>query len=223
MGSISSLSSNFLQEALQGTGLSINSTPNGTSGGTTAVASQQDSTQLSPLAQLLSELQQLQQSNPARYQEITEQIATNLTKAAQTAQSAGNSTAASQLTQLATDFTNASQTGQLPNIQDLAEAIGGHHHHSHGGSGGDSGAASGASSDTSSTASTTASGTASSSASSATSAGTASSTSASVLNQTLSQFLVALESNQSQNDSLNPGAIILDTLYNAGISGINGF
>jgi hypothetical protein len=65
---------------------------------------QSDSTQLSPLAQLLSTLQQLQQSNPIQYQQ---QIATNLQNAAQTAQAEGNTTAANQLNQLATDFTNA--------------------------------------------------------------------------------------------------------------------
>jgi hypothetical protein len=36
---------------------------------------------------------------------------------------------------LATDFTNASTSGQLPNLQDLSQAIGGggsgHHHHHH--------------------------------------------------------------------------------------------
>jgi hypothetical protein len=95
---------------------------------------QPDSSQLSPLAQVLSTLQQLQQSNPTEYAQITQQIATNLTTASQTAQSAGNTTEANQLSQLATDFTNASTSGQLPNIQDLAQAIGGgggHHHHHH--------------------------------------------------------------------------------------------
>ena len=88
----------------------------------------QDNSQVSPLGQVLGALGQLQQSNPAEYQQLTAQIAANLTTAAQTAQTAGNTTAASGLTQLATDFTTASQTGQLPNIQDLAQALrgGGH-------------------------------------------------------------------------------------------------
>jgi hypothetical protein len=55
--------------------------------------------QLSPFAQILSSLQQLQQSNPSPYQQVTQQIATNLQKA-KTAQSEGDTTAANQLKQL---------------------------------------------------------------------------------------------------------------------------
>jgi len=96
-----------------------------------------DNSQFSPLVQAMSTLQQLQQSDPTKYQQVTHQIATSLQAAAQTAQSSGNTTAATQLNQLATDFTSASQSGQLPNIQDMAQAMGGHHHHHHysGGSG----------------------------------------------------------------------------------------
>jgi hypothetical protein len=66
---------------------------------------------------------------------VTQQIATSLTTAAATATKNGNTAEASQLTSLAKDFTNASQSGQLPNIQELASAIGGgHHHHAHGSS-----------------------------------------------------------------------------------------
>jgi G3E family GTPase len=83
----------------------------------------------------MNTLQQLQQSDPTKYQQVTQQIATNLEAAAQTAQSSGNTTAANQLNQLATDFTNASTSGQLPNIQDMAQAMGGHHHHHHHSSG----------------------------------------------------------------------------------------
>jgi hypothetical protein len=133
--SINNLSStsylqSILSSALQNTGSSVPAS------GTTEA----DSSQVSPLAQLLSELQQLQQSDPSEYQQVTQQIATNLQAAAQTATSAGNTTAASQLTQLATDFSNASTSGQLPNIQDLAQAVsgGGGHHHHHGGDGGES-------------------------------------------------------------------------------------
>ena len=90
-----------------------------------------DNSQLSPFVQVMNTLQQLQQTDPTQYQQVTQQIATNLQAAAQTAQSSGNTTAAAQLNQLATDFTNASTSGQLPNIQDLAQAMGGHHHHHH--------------------------------------------------------------------------------------------
>ncbi|MDR3702389.1 MAG: hypothetical protein P4L56_22265 [Candidatus Sulfopaludibacter sp.] len=99
-------------------------------------SAQSDSGQLSPFAQILSTLQQLQQSNPVQYRTVTQQIATNLQTAAQTAQSAGNTAAATQLNQLAADFTSASGNGQLPNVQDLAQAAGSqqHHHRHHQGS-----------------------------------------------------------------------------------------
>jgi len=90
--------------------------------------------QLSAFAQVLSTLQQLQQSNPTEYQQVTAQIATNLQTAAQAATTDGNTTQAAQLTQLATDFTSASENNTLPNIQGLAQAISGaegHHHHHH--------------------------------------------------------------------------------------------
>jgi tetratricopeptide (TPR) repeat protein len=78
---------------------------------------------------LHSALSQLQQSDPTKYQQVTQQIATTLRSAAQSAQAGGNSTAANQLSQLATDFTNVSHSGQLPS---LAQAVGDHHdrHHS---------------------------------------------------------------------------------------------
>jgi hypothetical protein len=132
---IGNVSSSNLQQvlasALQSAGITANSTGNA---GATA-ASQSDSSRLSPSAQLANSLQQLQESNPTKYKQVTQQVATNLQSAAQTAQSQGNSGAASQLTQLAADFTSASRSGQLPNLQDLAQAVGGaaggsgHHHH----------------------------------------------------------------------------------------------
>ena len=138
-----------------------------------------DSSQLSPFVQLMNTLQQLQQSDPTKYQQVTQQIATNLQAAAQTAQSSGNTTAATQLNQLATDFTNASKSGQLPNIQDAAQAMGGHHHHHHHHSGGTSGSNSS--------------------------------------NSTLDQLLAAFQTSGTQNDSLDPMSIILNTLSTSGI------
>ena len=96
----------------------------------------QDSNQISPFAQVLSSLQQLLQQNPTQYQQVTQQIATNLQNAAQAAQAAGNTTQANQLGQLATDFQNASTSGRLPNVSDLAQAMHGHHHHHFHGAGG---------------------------------------------------------------------------------------
>jgi hypothetical protein len=199
--SINSLSSSYLQSilaaALQGTGASNNSSPNSVSG---TSGQQSDSGQLSPFAQLLSTLQQLQQSNPTEYQQVTQQIATNLQSAAKTATADGNTSAANQLAQLATDFTNASQTGQLPNVSDLAQALGGGHHHHHHGSSTDSSTASDSSS--------------SSSNSSSSSSSTSSSSS-------LEQLLAAFQANATQNESLNPLSIITNTLVSAGITPTN--
>src|SRR5580698_8331232 len=141
MGSVS-LSSSLLQTALstalQSVGLSKNTAPSSASSATSATG-QSDSSQLSPFAQLLNTLQQLQQSDPGKFAAVTQQIATNLQNAAQSATSSGNTAAAGQLTQLATDFSNASKSGQLPNVADLAKAVGGGgHHHHHGSSSGDS-------------------------------------------------------------------------------------
>jgi hypothetical protein len=203
--SINNLASSYLQSilgtVLQGTGLTGNASSN-TVSGTSGQPS--DSGQLSPFAQLLSTLQQLQQSNPTEYQQVTQQIATNLQSAAQTATTDGNTSAASQLTQLATDFTTASQSGQLPNISDLAQAIGGggHHHHHHGHH---------ASSSDSSTDSSS-----SSTSSSSTSASTSTSSTS-----PLEQLLAAFQANATQNESLNPMSIITNTLASAGITATN--
>jgi hypothetical protein len=198
MGSITSLSSGYLQSVLnsvlQNSGLT-NTTKKTQSGNALSSALQPDNTQLSPFAQITSELQQLQQSDPAKYQQVTEQIATNLQSAAQTAQTSGNTTAASQLNQLATDFRNASTSGQLPNFQDLAQAASGHHHHHH---------SHGSSASTDSASNST------------------SATSSSSLSQSLSQLLAGLEASGTQNDSLNPMTIILNTLSTAGIGGSSG-
>ena len=199
MGSINNLSSSYLQSAvaaaLQNTSLATNTAGNSLSStGVSSTGLQPDNQQLSPFAQLMSTLQQLQQSNPTEYQQITQQIATNLQSAAKTAQADGNTTAANQLNQLATDFTNASTSGQLPSIQDLAKAVGGHHHHHH---------SHAASSDADSNSSS-------------------SSSSSSSTSQSLSQLLSAFQTNATQNDSLNPMAIILNTLSSAGITSSNG-
>jgi UDP-2,3-diacylglucosamine pyrophosphatase LpxH len=157
-----------------------------------------DNSRLSPFAQLMSTLQQLQQSDPTKYQQVTRQIATNLQSAAQTAQSDGDATAANQLNQLANEFSNASKSGQLPNMQDLAQVTSGHHHHPHFHS-------VSADSDSNSSANCSSSSASSSSAS-----------------QTLSQLLSAFQTSGAQSDALNPMNIILNTLSGAGINGFNG-
>jgi len=196
MSSIGSLASSFLQSVL-----GISQTQNSTSSsnlatvGTSTIAPPTDSSQLSSFAQLAATLQQLQQSNPAEYKQVTQQIAANLQTAAQTATASGNTAQAAELTQLSTDFSTASSSGQLPNLQDLASAVGGHHGHHHGFSGGAA-----ASSSSSSSSSTTASSTTGNS-------------------QAVSQLLASLQSSTGQNGSTtNAGAIIENTLTSAGIS-----
>lgn len=124
VNNVSSYLQSVLSTSLQGAGLT-------TKTDASSLQLPSDNSQLSPFVQVMNTLQQLQQSDPTQYQQVTQQIATNLQAAAQTAQSSGNTTAAAQLNQIATDFTNASTSGQLPSIQDLAQAMGGHHHHHH--------------------------------------------------------------------------------------------
>jgi hypothetical protein len=196
IGSINPLSNNnylqsILTSALQSTGLTANSANSSLSTSASSSVSQSpDNSRLSPFAQLMSELQQLQQSDPSKYQQVTSQIATNLQTASQTAAAAGDTTAATQLNQLASDFSSASKNGQLPNVQDLAQAVGGHHHHHHH-------HVAAASTDPASTAST-ASGTAS---------------------QALSQILSAFQTNGTQSAATDPMSIIMSTLSSAGITG----
>jgi hypothetical protein len=197
MGSINQISSSYLQSifgsALQATGLTGNNTADTQSTASLASIAPQDNSQLSPFADIMNTLQQLQQSNPSQFQQVTQQIAANLGSAAQTAQTNGNSAAASQLNQLSTDFSSASKNNQLPNVRDLAQALSGghHHHHFHAAAGSDSGSSSSANGNSSS----------------------------STASQTLSQFLSSLQPAGTQNDALNPMAIILNTLSTAGISG----
>jgi hypothetical protein len=94
-----------------------------------SAASSANTTGLSPFGQLLSTLQQLQQSNPAQYRKVTQQISTNLQTAAAADTKSGHTAQAAELTTLSKDFTAASQTSQLPNVHDLVAAIGGAHHY----------------------------------------------------------------------------------------------
>jgi hypothetical protein len=126
--SISDLSSNLqsvLETALQGTGSTTSTAGNNLDGvNTTSTRFRPDISQLSPFVELHA-LQNLLQSDQTKYQQVTQQIATNLQSAAQTAQGDGNAAAASQLNNLAADFSNASASGELPSLQDLAQADGG--------------------------------------------------------------------------------------------------
>jgi hypothetical protein len=194
IGPIAGIAGSYLQSIISPALRSAGLTTTSNSGG----ASQPDNGQLSPFAQLLNTLQQLQQSNPSQYGQVTQQIATNLQSAAQTAQSNGNTTAASELNTLASDFTSASQSGKLPSVQDLAKAMGGGHHHHHAPASSDSDGG------LSSSASANPSGSAGSSAS-----------------QMMSQLFASFQTNTAQSASTDPASIILNTLSNAGLGGIN--
>jgi hypothetical protein len=73
-----------------------------------------DGSQLAPFTQLLSALHEMQQSAPASYRQVTLQIATNLTGAAQSARSQGDAAAADRLNELARNFADAAKGGLLP-------------------------------------------------------------------------------------------------------------
>ncbi|MGD0870451.1 MAG: hypothetical protein ABSB88_12915 [Bryobacteraceae bacterium] len=202
---LSGTNSPYLQSLLT-SALSGATSTSGSTGSTGGVSfgNPQDSNQLSPFALLLSTLQQLQQSNPTEYQQVTQQIATNLQSAAKTATADGNTAAATQLNQLATDFTTASQSGQLPNVQDVSQAVsGGHHHHGHHGHHGGASSLDSASSSSSSDSTT----------------GTSSSSSSNFTTDLLAQFLSSSGAGLSnRNNALNPMAIIMNTLSNAGLT-----
>ena len=198
---INSLTSSYLQSIVGATLQNAGITAKTSNTSSSSVATS-DNGQLSPFAQMMSTLQQLQQSNPTQYQQVTQQIASNLQSAAQTAQSEGNTTAANQLNQLSSDFSKASQSNQLPSISDLAQAIGGHHHghhHHHV-------QPASADSDTSSSTDSNSSNTSTSNPSTTTST-----------SQSLSQLFASLQTNAAQNDALNPMNIIMSTLQSSGI------
>jgi hypothetical protein len=190
IGPLVNLASGYIQSLFSTPSKSSSSTNTTATSATGALAGLQDTNQLSPFAQVLSSLQQLQQSNPTQYQSVTQQISNNLHTAAQSATASGNTSLATELTQLSTDFKNASTTGQLPNVQDLAQAIGGHHHHHHHGGG-----------------------------SSSTTPGTDATTSTTATNDlaALFQALNGSQSGSTASSSLNPLSIISNTLSSAGI------
>ncbi len=132
IGPLASLAGSYLQ-SIFGPAPQSSGTTATASGSQPATGAPADNSQISPFAQLLNALQQTQQSNPAQYQQLTQQISANLQSAAQTAQANGNTNTATELNTLSTDFKSASQNNELPNIQDLAKATssGHHHHHAH--------------------------------------------------------------------------------------------
>jgi len=124
IGAISNLLPNWAQSQSNTTG-SASST-----GGLSlaALAAHPGATaQISPAAQFMSMLQQIQQQNPDQFKQVAAKLAAGLEKQAQ---SDGNSAGAAQLNQLAADFQNSAKTGQLPPIQDL-QAMGAAAHNQH--------------------------------------------------------------------------------------------
>lgn len=124
---VSGITGSYLQSmlgtALQGTRSASTTTRSPGLTSPTSVSQTPEVDHPSPFGVLLDTLQQLQQSDPVKFSQVTQQIANKLTSAAGTAQSSGNTTAANALSQLASDFTTASQNSQLPSIQDLASAV----------------------------------------------------------------------------------------------------
>jgi sporulation protein YlmC with PRC-barrel domain len=208
VNSVSSNLETYIESILGSTG-SGTSASGATGSSATSVdsSSQESSAQLSPFASILSQLQQMQESSPTEYQQVTSQISTNLQSAAQTASADGDTSQASELNQLATDFQNASQNNTLPNIQDLAQAIGGgggHHHHMWSSSADSTSSSSGSGSTSSGSSSTSSS-----------SDSTGSSSGSNMLSQLMSMIFGNNTSASQTNDQLNPLSIIENTLNGA--------
>jgi hypothetical protein len=88
-----------------------------------------DPSQLSPMASLLNQLQQLQQTDPTKFKAVMSSIADTLKADAQNA----TGPQAQRLTDLANKFSDAAQTGKMPDLQPPGQQQGasGHHHHHH--------------------------------------------------------------------------------------------
>jgi hypothetical protein len=82
-------------------------------------------THSSPFAQMLKNLQTLEQTNPSKYAKVTQQISAKLSNAAQSANQIGDVSLASRLNTLSSDFANASNTGQMPKATDMAALLNG--------------------------------------------------------------------------------------------------
>ena len=93
--------------------IQFNSQQNTTPASSAGSTSNGVSSNLSSVAQFFNQLQQLSTQNPAAFQQITSQIAQQLTTAAQSATDPIQSAA---LNDLAANFTQASQTGQYSSL-----------------------------------------------------------------------------------------------------------
>jgi len=107
------LATDFIDSLLPGSSSTSAASSTSASSNTTSAGSTATSNATSPFAQVLSSLQQ---SDPAEFQSVTQQITGYLNTGAQTATANGYTTLASQLSQLSTDFTNISANSQLPGL-----------------------------------------------------------------------------------------------------------
>jgi len=92
------------------------SSPDAPSGTTRVSPPRAATASISPLAQFLSRLQQMQQQDPQRFKEVAAGLAAKLRNAGLRAQSRGDSPRATQLGQLATEFQQAAQSGRMPDL-----------------------------------------------------------------------------------------------------------
>jgi len=122
---------NSVTSLLPGYLLPFSSAANVTSASSASSVQQQaDVLGISPQAQFLNRLQQLQTQSPQEFQAILTQITGQLDAAAGAASQKGNTAQANQLTQLANTFQGAASGGPLPTAQQLQHAgLTGHHHH----------------------------------------------------------------------------------------------
>ena len=121
--------SNLLPSVLQSNG---NNNRAGNASQISFNAPQDIASDISPAARFLSRLQQLEQTDPAQFQQVISNLVQQLQTAAQTAEKNGNSSQADQLNTLASQFQSAAVNGQTPTVQDLQQAgLAGHHHHGH--------------------------------------------------------------------------------------------
>jgi hypothetical protein len=82
---------------------------------------------LSQAAQVFSKLQNLSQSNPTQFKQLTAKISSQLQTEAQSA----TGSASTFLSDLANQFQTASQTGNTSSLQPQTASPGGHHHGHH--------------------------------------------------------------------------------------------
>lgn len=82
-----------------------------------AAAPQQDSAHVSGFAKLIEQLEDLQESDPAKFKEVAGEIATRLEDAAQLAAESGDTRQEKLLNELAAKFKESAETGAMPDLR----------------------------------------------------------------------------------------------------------